>query len=40
MNDMRSHRQTADYTHDPIEVDVDELVERTRTFVREMTGLL
>lgn len=40
LNDMRSYRQTADYTHDPIEVDVDELVQRARTFVREMDGLL
>lgn len=40
LNDMRSYRQTADYTHDPIEVDVDELVERTGTFVGEMAGLL
>lgn len=40
LNDMRSYRQTADYTHDPIEADVDELVERTETFVKAMSELL
>lgn len=40
LNDIRSYRQTADYTHDPIEVDVDELIERTGTFLEDMSALL
>lgn len=39
-NDMRSLRQTADYTHDPIEADIDELIERTDDFVGTMAKLL
>lgn len=37
---MRSYRQTAEYTHDPIEVNVEDLVQRTGTFVKEMAELL
>lgn len=40
LNDMRSYRQVADYTHEPLEVDVDELLERTRAFVTDMGALL
>lgn len=40
LNDMRSYRQTADYTHDPIEVDVEDLIERTDGFVTRMEELV
>lgn len=40
LNDMRSDRQVADYTHDPIDVDVDELLERSREFVGDVGELL
>lgn len=37
---MRSLRQTADYTHDPIKADIDELIGRTGDFVGTMAKLL
>lgn len=39
LNDLRDLRQQADYRHDPIEVDVDELFERTKAFVAKMHDL-
>lgn len=40
LTDMRSLRQTADYTHDPHDVNLDELLERTRSFVARMEELV
>ena len=40
LNDMRSYRQTADYSHDPLDVDIEGLIKRTETFVAELEQLV
>lgn len=40
LNDMRSYRQTADYTHDPIGADVGELIERSEEFIADLEELV
>lgn len=37
---MRTRRQTADYEHDPIEGDLDEMFENTEQFVEDMKALV
>ncbi len=36
LNELRDYREQADYDHDPIEADVDELFERAEEFVATM----
>lgn len=36
LNELRGLREQADYDHDPIEADIDELFERTEEFVTDM----
>lgn len=38
-NELRDYRQQADYGHDPITADVDELFERATVFVADMEAL-
>lgn len=40
LNELQSYRLTADYEHNPIEADIDELFERTEVFVSDMETLL
>lgn len=40
LNEMQSHRLTADYEHGTVTADVDELFARTETFVEDMETLL
>ena len=40
LNELRDLREQADYDHDPIETDVDELFERTEEFVADMNALV
>lgn len=39
LNELRDLREQADYDHEPVEADVDELFERTEEFVADMESL-
>lgn len=39
VNEMRTYRTTADYEHEPLDVDINALYERTKTFVSDMDAL-
>lgn len=40
LNELSTLRKQADYGHEPLDEDVDALVQRTETFVEEMTALV
>jgi uncharacterized protein (UPF0332 family) len=40
LNDLRDLRLQADYRHDPVEADIDDLFERTEAFIEDTSELM
>jgi uncharacterized protein (UPF0332 family) len=39
LSDLQDNRNTADYEHNPVGVDIDEVFERTEEFVADMEAI-